>query len=122
MADQLESDEEFEKTVEIVRRRQKRMRRPQNAANIVARVLTNRSIAATKTDEQLNEIWQQSVGESFANQTKPGMIRRGILEVFVANSAVHQQLAFNKKSILKKIKKTELLKNVKDIRFKIGTV
>ena len=122
MSDPLDSEKEFEKTIEVVRRRQKQLRRPRNAANVVAQVLTRRSVAATKTDEQLIEIWEQSVGEPFASQTRPGMIRRGVLEVFVTNSSVHQQLAFNKKYILQKIKKFELLKNLKDIRFKIGSV
>ena len=115
-------DEEFEKTVEVVRRRQKHRRKPRNAADVIARVLTKRSVAATKTSESLNEIWRQSVAEPFADHTRPVSVRRGVLEVLVSNSAVHQQLVFNKKSILSKIKKTELLKNLKDIRFKIGTV
>jgi hypothetical protein len=51
-----------------------------------------------------------------------GKIRRGVLEVLVGNSAVLQELTFQKKHLLDKIVAALPDQKIRDVRFRIGVV
>lgn len=117
-----DSEKQFEKTVEIVNRRQKFFRKTKTAANLVAHVMTKRSIAAENADEQLVSLWNRIVGKKIAQHTRTGLVRRGVLDVIVDSSAVHQKLQFQKKKILDQLQREEITSTLIDIRFRIGQI
>lgn len=117
-----DSENEFEKTVEVVRRRQWKRKPTQDAAAIVARVMNKRSVAGGLAAHKLTQIWQTAIGTIHGPQTQVVAVRRGVLEVIVANSSVHQQLVFQKKQILVKLNKADYATPIKDIRYRVGQI
>ena len=66
--------------------------------------------------------WRQSAGALVAEYTRVGALRRGKLEVVVANSTLMQELLFQKSDLLKNL--TQLLpdEGIQDLRFRLGAV
>ena len=62
------------------------------------------------------------MGQQWKNKTTVGNIRRGVLEVFVQNSAALQQLNFRKRKLLAAMQNQLPQNNIQDIKFKIGKV
>ena len=62
------------------------------------------------------------MGQLLAGQSRPGSVRRGTLEVIVQNSAVAQELQFNKQQVLGKLKKLVSDYVIHDIRFRVGAI
>lgn len=58
--------------------------------------------------ERLHAAWDEILVEflpaSFSGSTRPGNIRRGILEVQIVHSALIQELSFSESRILEKLK------------------
>jgi predicted nucleic acid-binding Zn ribbon protein len=115
-------EKDFGKTVEVVRRRQRKFKPTQDAAALVARVMNKRSIAGRHAASELTQLWQAAIGAVNGRQTQVVAVRRGVLEVIVANSSVHQQLIFQKKQILKKLNNTDRATPIKDIRYRVGQI
>ena len=82
---------------------------PKPVASLVAEVVRLRGYARSQSRQQLTSAWQRSVDgvmgrQSVAEQCRLGRIRRGVLEVWVANSAVNQELTFCKRLILTRLR------------------
>jgi hypothetical protein len=72
---------------------------------------------------ELEEAWERAVGESRRGQTRVGAIRRGVLSVTVANSALLEELAvFEKPALLAALRKEATGSRIQDIRFRLGSV
>ncbi len=95
---------------------------PKSAADVIAQVMNKRGYARIQASEAFDELWQQAVGESLARYTRVGNLRRGVLEVTVASSTVMQELQFNKRNILRKIKQTDPQTRISDLRFRSGAI
>ena len=84
--------------------------------------MARKGYAQTETANELESTWNGIVGNQWQTKTKVGTIRRGALEIIVSNSAVNQQLDFQKKKILNQLQ-TQLPKyNLKDLRFRVGNI
>ncbi|MBN1590341.1 MAG: DUF721 domain-containing protein, partial [Pirellulales bacterium] len=57
-----------------------------------------------------------------ARYTRPGAIRRGVLQVTVANSAMLQELVFQKRDVLLSLKRLLPDTNIQDLRFQVAPV
>ena len=97
-------------------------RGPQRAAEIVAQLMARRGYARLQSSEITEQAWQAAAGEKFSRHTRPGRVKRGVLEIFVRNSAVMQELAFQKKKILKKLIATLPEEKISDLKFRVGIV
>jgi len=64
--------------------------------------------------------WREAVGEEFAEVTRPGPVRRGVMEVTVAHSALVQELTFEKAELLARLKETMGQNELSDLRFRVG--
>ena len=84
--------------------------------------MARRGYARQQSGAACIEAWRTAAGESLANFTRPGAIKRGVLEVVVANSTLMQELSFQKGEIVQRL--TQLLpdETIKDLRFKVGTI
>ena len=66
--------------------------------------------------------WREAAGPLAAKYTRVGQLRRGTLEVVVANSTLVQELGFQRTELLKTL--TELLphEGIKGLRFRVGSI
>ena len=97
-------------------------RQPKPIADVIAQVVQKRGYAQVRAAGQWNEAWAAASGEQFAAVTEVGQLRRGVLEVMVANSLVMQELTFEKERILKHLQTARPDAGIKQLRFRVGKI
>ena len=117
-----ESAEQTQAYCQEISRRQRYTRAPQKIADVVSGLLARRGYAQVQTHSQLHQAWEQAAGKNAAQSSRAGKVRRGVLEVMVANSALLQELSFQKKQILKKLKQLAPDQKIRDLRFRVGDI
>lgn len=97
-------------------------RRPKKISDVLAQLITARGYGRIQADANFAAAWQVAVGPVLAKYTHPGRLRRGVLEVTIANSMTVQELTFQKQQVLAKLQ-TELPDaRIRDLRFRIGSI
>ena len=104
------------------RRKQVRIRPPKPMRDVLSQLLAKRGYAQVQTAATCDAAWREAVGEKIAADTRPGNVRRGVLEVLVRNSSVLQGLAFEKTRIVKTLTKLIPEHQIRDLRFRVGTI
>ena len=115
-------DDEIRQLHDDVTRRQFYSKGPQPIAETLSVLLARRGYACVEAAAERDEAWKAVVGEKMAHYSRMGNIRRGVLEVMVCNSAVLQELTFQKKQLLEKIVVALPDQKIRDLRFRIGVV
>ena len=95
---------------------------PQKMADVLSVLMARRGYAQQQSAEISQYSWQQAVGKTFSGHSRAGNIRRGVLEVIVRNSAILQELTFQKKQLLKKMAEINGDQNISDLRFRVGVI
>ena len=108
--------------IEDLAARQRFGRAPKRMADILSRLIARKGYGRLQSTAVFEEAWKTAVGELLAGQSRPGSVRRGTLEVIVQNSAVAQELQFNKQQVLGKLKKLVSDYVIHDIRFRVGAI
>ena len=103
-------------------RRWFRRQQPKTVANVLAEVIQKRGYAQVQEGRAWDEAWRAAVGERFAEHTQVGAIKRGSLEIVVANSLLMQELGFEKERLLAELQRSLPDKGIKQIRFRVGKV
>lgn len=80
--------------------RTRHSRGPQPIGRIVGRLLARTGYDREQASEALAAAWRQAVPEPLAAHSRPGLVRRGVLEVFVTHSAIVQEFSFHKPAVL----------------------
>jgi len=71
----------------------------------------------------LEDTWNTAVGEPNCCQTRLGEVRRGVLDVTVAHSALLEELvAFRKPALLAALRSGAPATTIHDIRFRVGAI
>ena len=81
-----------------------------------------RGYGRIQADTNFAAAWKSVVGEGLAKFTHTGRLRRGVLEVTVANSMTIQELTFQKQQILKQLQTTLPDAKIRDLRFRVGSI
>jgi len=115
------SELDFENAKKQVEQRRVYRRRLKTASGILGQVMAHRGIAQQQSTTELSETWSQVVGVLFAGHTRLGSLKRGVLEVHVANSMISQQLSFKKQNILQQLQERLPNNKIRDLRFRIGS-
>ncbi|MCH2181618.1 MAG: DUF721 domain-containing protein [Mariniblastus sp.] len=115
------SELDFENAKDQVERRRVYRRRLKTASGVMGQVMAHRGIAQQQATSELSETWSQIVGVSFAGHTRLGSLKRGVLEIHVANSMISQQLSFKKQKILQQLQEQLPNNKIRDMRFRIGS-
>ncbi len=102
--------------------RRYRARKPKAIGNILAQLITARGIGRIQATADFTAAWRQAAGDTIAKFTRPGRIRRGILEVTAANSMIIQELTFQKQQILIQLQTALPDAKIRDIRFRVGNL
>ncbi|MEQ8208810.1 MAG: DUF721 domain-containing protein [Lacipirellulaceae bacterium] len=97
-------------------------REPKQIADVVAQLVQRKGYAGVQAAREWDEAWQQAVGEKLAKVTSPGAMKRGVLEVIVANSLLMQELGFDKERLLQAMQTALPESGIKQLRFKVGKV
>jgi predicted nucleic acid-binding Zn ribbon protein len=95
---------------------------PKPVRNALSQLLAKKGYAQIQTANACTTAWREAVGEKIAASTRPGNVRRGILEVLVRNNAVLQDLAFLKTKAVRALTRLIPEQQIKDIRFRVGTI
>lgn len=74
---------------------------PSPVAQAIHRLLARRGYARVQAASQWQAAWEQAVGPALAAVSRPGPVRRGVLEVVVAHSAAAQELALAAPQVLR---------------------
>jgi predicted nucleic acid-binding Zn ribbon protein len=114
--------DEIRQLHEEVARRQYRQKQPQPIAETLSKLMARRGYAYLQTSSEREEAWRGVVGERMAAYSRLGNVRRGVLEVTVRNSAVLQELTFQKKQLLQRITAALPEQQIRDLRFRVGAV
>ena len=97
-------------------------RGPQPVGDVLAELMARKGFARVLGEEAYRAAWNEAVGESVARFTRPGKLRRGLLEITVANSMLVQEFTFQKADLLKSLRQKLPDENIRDLRFKVGVV
>ena len=92
----------------------------QPIADILGELVARRGFARVRGQQHLEDAWRTAIGEPGAKYTRVGAVRRGTLEVLVANSVLLQELAgFQKQSLLKRLREALDSDEVRELRFRL---
>ncbi len=84
--------------------------------------MARRGYAREHSASECGAAWQAAVGDAFGRFTRAGAVRRGVLEVIVGNSALMQELTFQKSVLLEKLNQSLPDENIKNLRFRVGVI
>ena len=98
------------------------MATPQRISNILAELMARRGFARVQSTEAYEEAWRQAAGALAAQYSQVGALKRGTLEVVVANSALVQELTFQKAALVEKLAALLPDEKIRNLRFRVGTV
>lgn len=69
-------------------------------AEVMPQLMAKRGYARILSHDDFNDVWLEVSGP-LGRFSRPGRMRRGVLEIIVSNSAVMQELNFGKRRLLK---------------------
>lgn len=78
-------------------------RGPQRIGSVVARLMARTGYAQEQASEALASAWALAVPAQLAGHSRPGAVRRGVLDVFVTHSAIIQEMTFHKQEVLERL-------------------
>jgi predicted nucleic acid-binding Zn ribbon protein len=96
---------------------------PERLSEVLSRLFTSRGWGQRQDRLRLEEAWRSAAGEPTASRTAVGALRRGVLEIIVADAVLLQELAgFEKRRLLESLQERLGKTRVTDIRFRLGNV
>ena len=118
-----EEDDKFTDAVcRDIQSRQRYRRGPKRIRDVVNELIARRGYARVLAQSDFRSAWDEAVGSQLARHTCPGNLRRGVLEVFVRNSAVMQELMFRKRELVRRLSRSVPDQKIRDLRFRVGEV
>lgn len=96
-------------------------------ADVLGELLARRGFARVQAGDDLAAAWRSAIGSTasgdlIAQHTRVGGIRRGVLEIRVAHSALVQELAFHKHDLLTALQTSSPEQQITDLKFKTGSM
>jgi predicted nucleic acid-binding Zn ribbon protein len=96
-------------------------RGPEPVGEILSRLFAARGWGRRQDRLRLEEAWQAAVGAEGAAHTRVGGLRRGVLEVYVDNAVLLQELAhFHKRRLLEQLRTRLPGTSITDVRLRLG--
>jgi predicted nucleic acid-binding Zn ribbon protein len=93
---------------------------PESLSEILARLFTQRGWGRPQQQLHIEEMWRQAAGEEIAARTQAVAVKRGILEVHVADGVLLQELAsFQKQRLIAELQRVTAPGAIKDLRFRL---
>jgi len=92
---------------------------PQPIGRAVARLLARTGYAGEQATASLAAAWQEAAPDSLRGGSQPGLVRGGVLEVFVSHSALVQEFGFHKPAVLARLQTLVPTAGINDIRLRV---
>src|SRR5205809_2398619 len=115
-------DEDERNLHDDFRRKSVRIPPPKPMRDVLSQLLAKRGYAQIQTAAICEAAWQEAVGPGLAADTRPGNVRRGVLEVLVRNPSVSSELGFLKTKIVTMLTKLVPEQKIRDLRFRVGAM
>ncbi len=97
-------------------------RGPQRIGNVLADLMARRGFTRVQSGEAREAAWREAAGEPANRFTRVGALKRGTLEVTVANSAILQELTFRKAQLLAGMSERLPDEKIRNLRFRLGPI
>src|SRR6185436_13232385 len=98
------------------------VRMPHRIGSLINDLLALRGYAQSDTSLERQQAWQAIVGPNLASYSLAGDVRRGVLNVVVANSTVLQEITLRKTQILAGLCERLRDQNIRDLRLRVGAL
>jgi predicted nucleic acid-binding Zn ribbon protein len=96
---------------------------PEPLRDVLGRLFAARGWGRRQDRLRLEDAWTAAAGPKIAAHTRPGVLRRGVLEVMVDNAVLLQELAhYQKRQLLEQLRARLPGVTLHDLRFKSGVV
>lgn len=92
---------------------------PRSIGGLVFRLLARTGYDQEQSAGALTAAWEQAAPPAFRHASQPGLVRRGVLEVFVSHSALVQEMGFHKREILAQLAQSVPGEGITDIRCRV---
>jgi hypothetical protein len=90
---------------------------------IIGRLFAARGWGRQQDRLRLEEAWTETLGKAQARYTRVGGLRKGVLDIFVANAVLLQELAhYQKRRLLEQLRFRLPEVRIHDLRFRAGVV
>lgn len=96
--------------------------RPQPIKDVLAELVLRRGYAREQSAAAFDAAWQTAAGEFFASHTRCGLLKRGVLEVVVANSILLQEITFRKAAVLAELARLLPDAKIRDLKLRVGAL
>ena len=97
-------------------------RGPQAIGDDLSELMARSGFGRVQRAANYEVAWRAAAGPLASKYTRPGQLRRGTLEVVVANSTLMQELGFQKVALLKSLEASLPDEKIKNIRFRVGSI
>ena len=97
-------------------------REPERIGNLLAQLMARTGFAGRQAAAACEQAWREAAGPLLAAQSRPGRVRRGVLEVVVSSSALVQELSFQKQHLLASLQQRLPEQGIRNIRFRVGSL
>jgi len=95
-------------------------RGPQPIGRIVSRLMARTGYDREQASDTLAAAWQAVVPAELGAHARPGLVRRGVLEVFVSHSAIVQEFSFHKQAVVAALQVRLPTAGITDIRCRLS--
>ena len=93
--------------------------RVRRIGSLVSQLMSRRGYAQVFAGEELQRVIAAAIGQQLASSFQVGNLRKGVLQVYAADSVTLQELNFHKRAILKRLEQEVPDNKVTDLRFRI---
>ena len=92
---------------------------PLSIGSVISRLMARAGYDREQSSAGLEAAWLDAVPEHLRAASRPGLVRRGVLEVFVSHSAHVQELAFQKRAVVARLQTLLPTEGITDIRCRL---
>jgi predicted nucleic acid-binding Zn ribbon protein len=97
-------------------------RGPQPIGSVLADLMARRGFARVRAAEAYEAAWREAAGPLLAGHSRLGALKAGKLDVIVANSALMQELTFQKAELLGTLQRLLPDEGIRDLRIRAGAL
>jgi predicted nucleic acid-binding Zn ribbon protein len=95
---------------------------PRHIGDVLAGLMARRGYARLQSGSSCADAWREAAGENIASCTRATQVRRGVLEVWVGNSTMVQEIGFCKAALLERLAQLLPDEKIRDLRLRVGLI
>jgi hypothetical protein len=92
---------------------------PVSIGKVMARLMSRAGYDREQATAGLAAAWEDAAPAPLKRGSQPGLVRRGVLEVFVSHSALVQEFGFHKPAVLARLQTLLPEAGIQDIRCRL---